>query len=58
MRGRLQQSSQGRRFEQRHVLCRLPKVFLGSRIYPIDAGAEIDSIEIERQDLVLAVGSL
>src|SRR6185295_981154 len=54
-RGRLDQTREERRFRERHVARGLAEVALRRRLDAVSAGAEIDAVEIEVEDLVLGI---
>ncbi len=55
---RLHQSGQHRRLRKRHLARALAEIFLRRRFDAEGAGAEIDAIEIELEDLVLGIFAL
>jgi len=53
--GRLQQTGQHRGLRSVHLVCRLAEIALRRRLEPAGAGPKIGPVEVDRQDLVLAV---
>ena len=53
VRRRLQHAGQRRRLRQRHVARRPAEIAVRRGVHAIGAGAEIDPVEIEREDLLL-----